>query len=101
MKEYTPKQVAGMLSGNSILLLDVRTTEERNQQNIKGSLHIPLNDLTEQLKTLEKYRSKEIVCYCHSGRRSFVAAAMLQKQGFQAANMKGGIAEWNYQNPKL
>ena len=101
MKEYSPKQVAGMLKDDSIILLDVRSAEERSQQHIKGSLHIPVNDLRERLKTLEKYRLREIVCYCHSGSRSFIAAVMLQKHGFQAVNMKGGIAEWNYQNLKL
>jgi rhodanese-related sulfurtransferase len=100
MKEYLPKQVAGMLNDDSIVLLDVRTRNERSQQHIKGSLHIPVNDLPERLKTLEKYRLKEIICYCHSGSRSFLAAVMLQKHGFTAANMKGGIAEWNYQNIK-
>jgi rhodanese-related sulfurtransferase len=98
MKEYLPKQVAAMLSDDSIILLDVRTTQERNRQHIKGSLHIPVNVLTERMGLLEKYRQKEIVCYCHSGRRSFAAAALLQQHGFQAGNMKGGIAEWDYQN---
>jgi rhodanese-related sulfurtransferase len=98
MKEYSPKKVAAMLSDDSIISLDVRTAEERSQQHIKGSLHIPVNDLPERLKMLEKYRMKEIICYCHSGSRSFIAAAMLQTHGFHAVNMKGGIAEWNYQN---
>lgn len=98
MKEYSPKQVAGMLHQDSILLLDVRTAAERSRQHIKGSLHIPVTDLAARIETLEQYKPKEIVCYCRSGNRSFVAAAMLQKNGFQAANMKGGIAEWNYQH---
>lgn len=101
MKEYSPKQVAGMLSDNSIVLLDVRSREERSQQHIKGSLHIPLNDLSERLKMLENYRLKEIICYCRSGSRSFVAATLLQKHGFLAANMKGGMVEWNNQKLKL
>jgi rhodanese-related sulfurtransferase len=98
MKEYTPKQIAGMLGNNAIVLLDVRTAEERSRQHIKGSLHIPLNDLAVRIRSLEQYRNKEIICYCHSGSRSFVATAMLLKHGFQAANMKGGMVEWNYQN---
>jgi rhodanese-related sulfurtransferase len=98
MKEYTPKQIASLLGNESIILLDVRTPEERSRQHIKGSLHIPINDLAGRLNMLEQYRQKEIICYCHSGSRSFVAAAMLTKNGFQAANMKGGIAAWNYQH---
>jgi rhodanese-related sulfurtransferase len=98
MKEYTPRQVAGLISDDSVILLDVRTTQERSQQHIKGSLHIPLNELLDRLKVLEQYRGKEIICYCRSGSRSISAAAMLQKQGFRAVNMRGGIVEWNYQN---
>jgi rhodanese-related sulfurtransferase len=100
MKEYSPVQVAEMLGSDSIVLLDVRTREERSQKQIEGSLHIPLNEIAEKIKTLEKYRLQEIVCYCHSGSRSFVAAVMLQKHGFTASNMKGGIIEWNYRNLK-
>ena len=98
MKEYTPTQVAAKLGNNSIILLDVRTAEERSRQHIHGSLHIPVNDLTKRMKTLEQYRQKEIICYCHSGTRSFVATALLQKNGFHVANMRGGIVEWNFQN---
>jgi rhodanese-related sulfurtransferase len=101
MKQYSPKQVAELVKQQSVILLDVRTLEERNHRHIKGSLHIPLNDLVEKLSLLEKHRDKEIVCYCHSGSRSFTAAAILIKNGFNAVNMKGGIAEWNYQNLKL
>jgi rhodanese-related sulfurtransferase len=100
MKEYSPKQVTGMLEGNSIVLLDVRTREEHSHQSIRGSIHIPVNELAGNLNSLEPYRQKEIVCYCHSGSRSLTAASILQKNGFRASNMKGGISEWNYQNLK-
>ena len=95
MKEYSPKQVTGMLQDSSVILLDVRSREERNHQHIEGSVHIPLNEITQKLNSLEKYRGKEIICYCHSGRRSMAAASILTKHGFIAANMKGGMVEWN------
>jgi rhodanese-related sulfurtransferase len=100
MKEYSPKQVADLLVQTSIVMLDVRTNQERNQNHIKGSVHIPINDLMSKIDKLEKYRDQEIICYCHSGSRSFTAAALLLKNGFKAANMKGGIAAWNFQNLK-
>jgi len=98
MKEYSPNQVAELQYNDSILLLDVRSKEERSRHHIQGSLHIPVNELTSKLNLLEKHREKEIICYCHSGSRSFVAAAMLQKHGFIASNMKGGISAWHYHN---
>jgi rhodanese-related sulfurtransferase len=100
MKEYLASEVSERMNDDTVVLLDVRTQEERTHQHIKGSLHIPMNDLSQKLKMLEKYRKKEIICYCHSGSRSFMATLMLTKNGFQAANMKGGMIEWNYHNLK-
>jgi rhodanese-related sulfurtransferase len=100
MKEYTPSQVANKMNDDSVVLLDVRTQDERNQGHIKGSLHIPINHLVEKIKILDKYRVKEIICYCHSGSRSRTATSILQRHGFSAVNMKGGMIEWNCLNLK-
>jgi rhodanese-related sulfurtransferase len=100
MKEYSPIQVAGMLHDDSVVLLDVRSREERNHQCIKGSMHIPVSEIALKLNSLDKYREKEIICYCHSGSRSMAAVLILQKHGFIAANMKGGMIEWNSQKLK-
>lgn len=85
---------------NNILLLDVRTEPERKLGHIKGSLHIPLNQLRKRQPELEKFKNKEIVCYCRSGNRSLNAAVFLKKHGFNASNLRGGITEWNYRNQK-
>ncbi|TAK53433.1 MAG: rhodanese-like domain-containing protein [Bacteroidetes bacterium] len=97
LKHYTPAELSGLLQQHSdIILLDVRTKSEHQQNHIKGSLHIPLNELSNRLKELERYKQQEIVCYCLSGSRSLVAAAKLQHQGFNTANLRGGMAEWNF-----
>jgi phage shock protein E len=96
MKEYSALEVSERMNDGSVVLLDVRTLEERNHKHIRGSLHIPVDVLYQQIRTLESYRTKEIICYCHSGSRSFKATLMLTNNGFRAANMKGGMIEWNY-----
>ena len=96
LKKYTPSEVAEKMKTNSVVLLDVRTTDERSRSSIKGSIHIPLHELRRREKELEKYKSREIVCYCATGSRSGSATATLTKLGYNAANMKGGIAEWNF-----
>jgi rhodanese-related sulfurtransferase len=97
---YTPAEVAAKLTNDSIMLLDVRTASERQRNSIRNSLHIPLHELRKRTNELEKYRNREVVCYCASGSRSGSAAATLHKLGFKAANMKGGIAEWNFSGLK-
>jgi len=95
--QYTPIQVAQMLRDpRHVLLLDVQTDSEHRSHHIKGAIHIPLHALRRRVDELQKYRNREIICYCRSGSRSLTAALQLHKVGFTAANMKGGLAEWNF-----
>lgn len=96
IQRYSPPQVAERLKRSDIVLLDVRTDGERAAGAIKGSLHIPLQHLSRRAEELNRYKGKEIVCYCQSGNRSLIAAARLKKAGFMVADMQGGIAEWNF-----
>jgi rhodanese-related sulfurtransferase len=99
IRHYEPEEASERSSGSgSAVLLDVRTNSERQAQHIRGSLHVPLNELTRRVEELKKYRSRELICYCRSGNRSLTAAAMLRKHGFTTANMRGGIQEWNFRN---
>ena len=101
IEHYDPIEVnKRMKNQNNMLLLDVRTDPERKRGHIKGSVHIPLNQLRKREQELEKYKGKEIVCYCRSGSRSLNAAVFLHKKGFNVSNLKGGISAWNYQNQK-
>jgi rhodanese-related sulfurtransferase len=95
--QYSPAEVADKLrTTGTVVLLDVRTERERQGHSIKGSLHIPIQSLAARAGELEGYRQKEIICYCQTGNRSLAAAVRLKRLGFNAASMKGGIAEWNF-----
>lgn len=91
---YTPLEVRKKLKQRNAVLLDVRTLNEHRQSAINGSVHIPLHELRWRADELQRYKNKEIVCYCATGNRSASAAATLKKLGYNAANLKGGIAEW-------
>ena len=97
LKQYSPAEIGARLkSKDALLLLDVRTDAERQTGAIRGSLHIPLASLRARMKELEKFKEREIVCYCASGNRSASAALLLNKNGFTAGNLRGGMAEWNF-----
>ncbi len=96
VKQYTPTQLADRMEQGDVVLLDVRTAKERSVSTIHGSIHIPINELPRERERLEKYKSKEIVCFCQTGSRSLVAAARLKKQGFKVAHLGGGMGEWNF-----
>lgn len=81
---------------NGAVLLDVRTAAERSARSLPQSLHIPLHELSSRMNELEKYRGKEIICYCASGSRSVSAGIKLKKAGFTVGNLSGGIGSWNF-----
>lgn len=69
-------------------ILDVRTIEEYNLSHIDRAINIPLDELRENLKKLDK--SKEIVVHCHSGSRSYLACRILKQKGYNVKNLIGG-----------
>lgn len=100
IRHYEPEEINKRIKTNNLVLLDVRTIPERKRDHIQGSIHIPLNQLRSRKEELNKFKNKEIVCYCRSGNRSLNAASFLRKHGFNAANLRGGIISWNYQSKK-
>jgi rhodanese-related sulfurtransferase len=97
LTQYSPADIeARQESADAPLLLDVRSDSERRSGSIKGSIHIPIGSLRSRMKELEQHKSREIVCYCASGSRSASAALLLNKHGFNAGNLRGGIGEWNF-----
>lgn len=73
-----------------INLIDVRTDEEYKEGHIKGSENIPLD----KIENYKGDKNKKIYVICRSGRRSKIATKYLNKNGYNAYNIKGGIIAW-------
>ncbi len=68
------------------LLADVRTPAEFALGHVKGSVNIPLNEITRHLSKFKKH--KNIVVFCKSGGRAMMAKSVLKKNGI--ANVING-----------
>lgn len=77
---------------NGAMLLDVRESVEYQAFHAPAAKLISLGSLDRRLKEIPKER--EILVICNSGNRSAQAANLLQKQGFQVTNIKGGMVAW-------
>ena len=77
-------------------ILDVRTPQEFNSGHIKGSINIPVQSLSSQLKKIKK--DKPVITCCASGMRSATAASVLKSAGFTEVYNGGG---WNSLMNKL
>ncbi len=101
-ESISPTQAAQYLTDNNTTLLDVRTKEELVKEGmIAGAIHIPLQQLQEQLSQLKSYHDRKIIVYCRSGNRSVFASRILEKAGFHVYNLKGDINAWKSQNLPL
>jgi rhodanese-related sulfurtransferase len=85
--------VAERLADRSVVVIDVRQPAEWRRGHIGGSLNLPLPHLRDRLHRLPKETT--IVAVCASGHRSAVATRTLQRAGFRAENLKGGIRSWS------
>jgi thioredoxin len=77
------------------VLVDVRTPEEFAKGHLANAVNINWNstDFITQIEKLD--RSKPVLVYCHSGRRSAEAASKMRALGFtEVLELEGGIMKW-------
>ena len=70
-------------------VLDVRRSDELQEDQIPGVLNIPLAELRDRLDELP--RDREICIVCRSGQRAYYATRILAQNGFKARNVVGGM----------
>lgn len=110
VKEIMPWDLSRALAaGHQPLLLDVREPVEFALLHIPGSINVPRGvleqscewDYDETVPELAAGRAREIVVICRSGKRSALAADVMQKMGFaKVASLKTGVRGWNdYEQP--
>ena len=77
---------------DEVFFLDVREPAEWVAGHIAEATHVPMNQLTGARGSLPGDRT--IVCVCRSGNRSAAVTTALQRAGFDAVNMVGGMKAW-------
>ncbi|MGC2166292.1 MAG: rhodanese-like domain-containing protein [Gallionella sp.] len=105
VREVLPWDLGKQLAaGRKPLLLDIREPGEYAKLRIPGSINVPRGvleqscewDYDETVPELAAHRERDIVLICRSGKRSVLAADVLQQMGFtQVASLKLGIRGWN------
>jgi rhodanese-related sulfurtransferase len=74
------------------ILLDVRGDDEWQAGHAADAMHIPMSRLGHEVSRLPSDRT--IVCVCHVGARSGAVAAALNRAGWHALNLDGGMEAW-------
>jgi hydroxyacylglutathione hydrolase len=89
-----PEELAARLQGvEPPLVLDVRSASEYAAEHIPDSFHIPYGDLAGRLEELP--RDRQIATICRGGKRSGLAASILQREGFgDVVHVGRGVGVW-------
>ena len=87
-----------------ILLLDIREPYEFDAMHIEGAISVPRGiletacdyDYEETVPELVEAREREIVVICRSGKRSVLAADVMQQMGYRKLrSLKTGMRGWS------
>jgi rhodanese-related sulfurtransferase len=78
------------------VLLDCREDGEWAAGHIDGAIHIPMNEIPARLAdgSADVTPERQIVVVCKVGSRSAHVAAWLNRNGYDAANLDGGMLAW-------
>ena len=79
----------------SVVVLDVRTAGEFAAGHIENAINIDVESGSFDSEIAKLDKTVEYAVYCHSGRRSGIAADKLAAAGFEKiSNLEGGIIAW-------
>jgi len=94
---FGPKTDFSELVKQGAIILDVRTKSEYSSGHIKGSINIPVEQLSKNLGKL-KDKNRHIITCCASGSRSYAAKSLLKSNAY--ANVYNG-GSWYSLNQKI
>ena len=94
-KEVGVGDAVQLINRQDAVIVDVREPAEFKAGHIPNARNIPVGQIGERLRELEKFKTRPILLACASGNRSGTAGSVLQKAGFtQVTSLAGGMGAW-------
>ena len=93
IKKYPAGKAVEEVQKGEAVVLDVRTTKEREMEHIPGSLHIHIDDI-EAGSDPNVSKDTKIFTHCEVGGRAGRAKEALTARGFTNAHNLGGLIDW-------
>lgn len=82
------------------IIVDVRRPDEFEIEHIPNAINVPLEDIEDIAEEELPNKNKLLLVYCRSGRRSKMAAGILETIGYTNIKEFGGILDWEYETIK-
>lgn len=82
-------------TSEKLLVIDVRSAEDFAKGHVPGAINLAHDTITGREPVLSGWTNEAVVLYCHSGRRSGIAAKVLKKQGYmKLEHLQGDYPGW-------
>lgn len=80
-----------------LIILDVREPKDFNNGHLLNAINIPIENIDKRMDELRNYKSKDIIVYCNTGRKSAEVAEKLVEHGFtDVTNIVDGVSEYDF-----
>ena len=94
-----PVQVSELLSGSGALVVDLRNLEAFRSGHIRGSLHVPYDELATRFAAPDAKAHRDMILVDETDALAHHAYDLLAKRGFGGLYvMKGGMKAWRRGN---
>lgn len=90
-----------MDSDSDFVIVDVRREDEYAIEHIPNAVNVPLEDIEDIAEEELPDKEQLLLVYCRSGRRSKMAAGILDSIGYTNVKEFGGILDWKYEKEGL
>jgi len=102
VKVITAEEMKELSQLEDVQLVDVRTPEEYKEGYIEGFQNIDFFSDTFQDDIEKLDKTKPIIVYCKSGRRSAQSSELLKEKGFvKIYDLEGGIEKWKFKGNEV
>jgi phage shock protein E len=91
----TAPQVAELLSQGA-LIIDVRSPKEFDSGSLPGAQNLPLDEITDRIKSVAPDKDKPLLLHCLSGTRSGMARSRLKSLGYTNVHNLGSFSRAAY-----
>lgn len=97
-RNLSTRELTAMLNAGDAVLVDVRPHKEYAAGHITSARNIPFDKFDSRMVELDKHKEQTIIIVDANGSHAGMLCAKLQKAGFKAVRLAGGMASWRGDN---
>jgi rhodanese-related sulfurtransferase len=91
----SPVQITQLINRENAVVIDIRPSESYHKGHIIDAHSLMPQDIRQNLKKLEKFKSRPIIIVSNASSESQKIAALLLKHGYNAYSLAGGMRAWS------